>query len=231
MNRLLQAFSKKFVLLVSITQNDPELARIALENGADAVKVHLNCAHFASGTNFGSWEAEKEHIAAVADVVKPYIPMGIVTGAEVVPEAEDLPAIREFGFDFWDLFANHIPPEYLKWNEMAHMSAVGPDWTPEFVGDLAGLGVNVIEASIIPRTMYRTRLTAADLCLYRRLVRSAGVPVIVPTQKKIRPDEVQFLHEAGVRGLAIGAVVTDLGTAHLGERVAAYRKAIDAIFA
>ena len=230
MNRLLKAFSQKFVLLVSITQNDPELAKIALENGADAVKVHLNCAHFASGTDFGSWEAEKENIARVAEVVKPYIPLGIVTGAEVVPPAEDLTEIRRFGFDFWDLFAHHIPPEYLKWEEMAHMSAVGPDWTPEFVKDLVSLGVNVIESSIIPRTMYRTRLTAADLCLYKRLVRSAGVPVIVPTQKKVRPDEVRFLQEVGVKGLAIGAVVTDLGKTHLGERVAAFRKAIDDIY-
>ena len=225
MHSLLKAFSKKFVLLVSITQNDPNLARIALENGADAVKVHLNCAHFASGTDFGSWEAEKEKIAKVAEVVRPHIPLGIVTGAEVVPDAQDLSEIRQFGFDFWDLFANHIPPEYLKWRELAHMSAVGPDWTPEFVQDLVSLGVDVIESSIIPRDLYRTRLTAADLCQYKRLVRSAGVPVIVPTQKKIRPDEVQYLQEVGVSGLAIGAVVTDLG-----ERVAAFRKAIDEIY-
>ncbi len=230
MHSLLKAFSKKFVLLVSITQNDPNLARIALENGADAVKVHLNCAHFASGTDFGSWEAEKEKIAKVAEVVRPHIPLGIVTGAEVVPNAQDLSEIRQFGFDFWDLFANHIPPEYLKWKELAHMSAVGPDWTPEFVQDLVSLGVDVIESSIIPRDLYRTRLTAADLCQYKRLVRSAGVPVIVPTQKKIRPDEVKYLQEVGVSGLAIGAVVTGLGTAYLGERVAAFRKAIDEIY-
>lgn len=230
MHSLLKAFSKKFVLLVSITQNDPKLARITLENGADAIKVHLNCAHFASGTNFGSWEAEKEKIIKVAEVVRPHIPLGIVTGAEVVPEAQELSEIRQFGFDFWDLFANHIPPEYLKWRELAHMSAVGPNWTPEFVQDLVSLGVDVIESSIIPRDLYRTRLTAADLCQYKRLVRSAGVPVIVPTQKKIRPDEVKYLQEVGVSGLAIGAVVTGLGTAYLGERVAAFRKAIDDIY-
>lgn len=230
MHRLLKSFSQKFVLLVSITQNDPELARIALENGADAVKVHLNCAHFASGTDFGSWLAEKENIAKVAEVVKKYIPLGIVTGAEVVPGAEDLKEIREFGFDFWDLFANHIPPEYLHWSEMAHMSAVGPDWNEQFVKDLVSLGVDVIESSIIPRTMYRTRLTAADLCQYKHLVRSCGVPVIVPTQKKVRPDEVKYLHQVGVKGLAIGAVVTDLGKTHLAETVASFRRAIDEIY-
>ena len=56
MSRIGEALASKFVLLVSLTRNDPHLARIALENGADAIKVHLNCAHFASGTNFGSWE-------------------------------------------------------------------------------------------------------------------------------------------------------------------------------
>ena len=126
MSRIGEALASKFVLLVSLTRNDPHLARIALENGADAIKVHLNCAHFASGTNFGSWEEEKVRVLEVAQVVQPHIPLGIVTGAEEVPPEADLEDIGRQGFDFWDLFANHLPPAYLDWPKMGRMAAVVP---------------------------------------------------------------------------------------------------------
>jgi len=227
LNPLMQALDQRFLLLVSIPRNEVALARAAAEAGADAIKVHLNCEHFASGTRFGSWNEEKAVIAEIRKVLD--IPMGIVTGAEDLPGPEDLAEIRRAGFDFWDLFAHHVPPGYLDWPEMAHMVAVDPTWTPEFVGDLVDLGVQVIESSIIPRTHYRTPLTAADLARYAALVRAAGVPVVVPTQKAVRPEEVRFLHRVGARGLAIGAVVTGHEVEGLRQTVAGFRKAIDAL--
>ena len=226
-NRLLQALEERFLLLVSIPRNDLTLARAAAEAGADAIKVHLNCQHFASGTCFGSWPEEKAVIAEIRKNLE--IPLGIVTGAEELPSDEDLPEIRRAGFDFWDLFAHHTPPGYLDWPEMAHMVAVDPTWTPEFVQDLVALGVQVIESSIIPRPQYRTRLTAADLTRYAVLVRSARIPVVVPTQKAVRPDEIQYLHRVGVRGLVIGAVVTGHEVEGLRAAVGAFRQAIDAL--
>ncbi len=226
-NPLLKALDERFILLVSIPRNEMALARAAAEAGADAIKVHLNCEHFASGTRFGSWSQEKPVITEIRAALD--IPVGIVTGAEDLPAPEDLAEIRWAGFDFWDLFAHHTPPCYLDWAEMAHMVAVDPTWTPDFVGDLVNLGVQVIESSIIPRPQYRTRLTAADLARYAALVRAAGVPVVVPTQKAVRPDEVQYLHRVGARGLAIGAVVTGHEVEGLRETVGSFRKAIDAL--
>ncbi len=227
MNRLVETFNKnKFTLLVSITRNDVELARIAQEAGADAVKCHLNVAHFASGTNFGTWAEEKNDILKIRRALD--IPLGIVTGAEEQPSAEDLEEIRQAGFDFWDLFAHHTPPCYFDWQEMGHMVAVNYTWTPAFVKKLVPQGVQVIESSIIPQANYRTRLTAADICQYAQLAEAAGtVPIIVPTQKAVRPEEVKYLYRAGAKGIAIGAVVTDLGTAKLRDTVSAFRKAID----
>lgn len=225
MNRLLEALSERFILLVSIPRNEVALARAAADAGADVIKVHLNCEHFASGTRFGSWAEEKGVISEILQAVK--IPVGIVTGAEELPPASDLAEIRQAGFDFWDLFAHHTPPAYLDWHEMAHMMAVDSTWTPNFVQDLVHLGVSVIESSIIPRPQYRTRLTAADLARYGALVRAAGIPVVVPTQKAVRPDEVQYLHRVGCRGLAIGAVVTGHDVESLREAVGNFREAID----
>lgn len=226
MNKLVELFeNNKFTLLVSITRNDVELARIAQEAGADAVKVHLNVAHFASGTNFGSWAEEKANILKIRQTLN--IPLGIVLGAEDQPSAEDLAEIRQAGFDFWDLFAHHTAPAYFDWDDMGHMVAVNSAWTPKFVENLIPQGVDVIESSIIPQTNYRSRLTAADISQYAHLVGSASVPIIVPTQKAVRPEEVKYLYRAGVSGIAIGAVVTGLGTERLRDTVSAFRSAID----
>lgn len=228
MNRLIETFkNNKFSLLVSITRNDVELARIAQEAGADAVKVHLNVAHFASGTNFGTWSEEKENILKIRQALN--IPLGIVPGAEVQPSEEDIAEIRKVGFDFWDLFAHHTPPSYFDWQEMGHMVAVNYTWTPEFVKNLVPQGVNVIESSIIPQSSYRSRLTSSDISMYAQLAKVAEVPIIIPTQKAVRPEEVKYLYRAGAKGIAIGAVVTDLGTAKLRDTVSAFRKAIDAL--
>lgn len=227
MNRLLEALAERFILLVSIPRNAVELARAAAEGGADAIKVHLNCEHFASGTSFGSWADEKHVITEIRKAVD--LPLGLVAGAEELPAAEDLPDIRRVGFDFWDLFAHHTPPEYLDWEEMAHMMAVDPHWNPEMVQDLVRMGVHAIESSIIPKTDYRTRLNARDLAQYAALCRAAQVPVVVPTQKAVRPDEVQYLRRAGANGIAIGAVVTGHEPEELRQTVRAFRRAIDAM--
>ncbi|MDO5297642.1 MAG: hypothetical protein Q4F00_13625 [bacterium] len=226
MNKLVKTFeNNKFTLLVSITRNDVELARIAQEAGADAVKVHINCAHFASGTNFGTWQQEEDNILKIRQALN--IPLGIVLGAEEQPSPDDIDEIRQVGFDFWDLFAHHTVPCYFDWDDMGHMVAVNSTWTPKFVENLIPQGVDVIESSIIPQTNYRSRLTAADVSQYAQLVEASSVPIIVPTQKAVRPEEVKHLYRAGVCGIAIGAVVTGLGTEHLRDTVSAFRKAID----
>lgn len=227
MNRLLETLAERFILLVSIPRNTVELARAAAEAGADALKVHLNCEHFASGTNFGSWAEERKVISQIRKAVD--LPLGLVAGAEELPAQKDLAAIRTFGFDFWDLFAHHAPPEYLDWDEMAHMVAIDPHWTPEMVQDLVRMGVHAVEASIVPRPEYRTRLTARDVARYAALCRAAAVPVVVPTQKAVRPDEVQYLQRAGANGIAVGAVVTGHEPDELRRTVAAFRQAIDAL--
>jgi putative N-acetylmannosamine-6-phosphate epimerase len=51
-------------------------------------------------------------------------------------------------------------------------------------------------------------LSAADLAAYRRLRKTTSLPVIVPTQRAIRPDDVSAVLATGVNAVMIGAVVT-----------------------
>jgi hypothetical protein len=85
----------------------------------------------------------------------------------------------------------------------------------------------LIEASIMPHESYGTQLTAADISEYAEIARRAPQPVIVPTQKAIRPDEVGMLADAGVAGLLIGAIVTGTEVATIARTTAQFRRAID----
>lgn len=47
-------------LFISLPANDVRLAKAALEEGADALKVHFNVGHRASGTHFGPLEGYED---------------------------------------------------------------------------------------------------------------------------------------------------------------------------
>ena len=52
------------------------------------------------------------------------------------------------------------------------------------------------------------------------------MPILIPTQKDIRPNQVGSLKKAGAAGITIGAVVTGLEVQSLSEATAAFSEAI-----
>ncbi|MCE7872034.1 hypothetical protein DYH09_16870 [bacterium CPR1] len=216
-----------FRLMVSLPKNRVDMALAAVEAGAEILKVHLNCHHFASDTRFGSWRDEKPVLREILDAVR--VPVGIVTGEETQPTAAEWAELSGFGFDFWDLFARYTAPGCFDVPGLGRMVAVDDSWTGEMVQDMVKLGVDVFEASIIPRTQYRTPLNLVDLTRYAALGRAARVPIMVPSQKALRPDEVGWLRRVGASGVTIGAIVTGLEPDGLRAATASFRAAIDAL--
>lgn len=223
--KLLETLRQGFTLMVSLPKNCPELAHAAVQAGAQCLKVHINCHHFASDTRFGSWDEEKGVIAEIKAACGE-MPLGLVTGEQSQPGPADLEQIQEFGFDFWDLFCRYTPPQYLDLSNMGRMVAIDSSWEPWLVESLAALGVDVIESSIIPRDQYRGDLNLEDVARYRRLAQCSSMPILIPTQRAIRPDQVSYLQRAGAAGITIGAVVTGLEKASLADSTAAFRQAI-----
>jgi hypothetical protein len=90
---------------------------------------------------------------------------------------------------------------------------------------LENLGVDIIEAAIIPHEGYGKPLTVADMAAYRDLHDTVDVPLVVPTQRKISADEASLITgECGIAGLMLGAIVTGT-TAHEIETVVKQFKA------
>lgn len=218
-----------FGLLVSLPRNDVDLARAALDAGADALKAHIGLEHFASGLNTGSLDEEED---ALREIVALGNPVGIVPGVgEGMADREEMLRLGEIGIDFFDLYATDMPAWMLSISDcpMSVMVAFSADCRPwALVESVRPTGrPDMIEASIVPHEGYGGPLTAADISSYAEIAHRAPQPVIVPTQKKIRPDEVGPLIDAGVAGLLIGAIVTGADADSLAAATEQFRASID----
>jgi len=227
---------ERFTLLVSLPYNHPRLARAAVNGGAEGLKVHINIEHKASGTRFGSFEEERETLEAILSEVN--VPVGIVPGAERMASRQDMQALAEIGIDFFDAYAHDMPAWMLsmKDNPMSVMVALHCDhaWDDqkailEGLPHVQSARVDMVEASIIPHEGYGKPLCALDLSRYAAIGRCAKVPVIVPTQRVIEPDEVGLIRDCGIAGLLIGAIVTGRSAESIEAAASAYRAAIDAL--
>jgi hypothetical protein len=226
MSKLIDLMAKnKLTLIVSLPENSAGLAKAAIEGGADALKVHINITHKAAGTKFGSLEQERaalEEILEVADV-----PVGIVPGENVLPDEKQFGVLVKMGFDFYDIKVEHLPAWCLKAKKIGRIVALSKDYSIDKLMGLSKLGVDGVEAAIVSATDYGKDLNIGDLQGYISIAISAGVPVVVPTQKAIRISEVPIIADTGAKGLMIGAIVTGKTAASIKKATRAFRAAID----
>jgi hypothetical protein len=222
---------QKFTLVVSLPSNDLELAKAALEGGADAVKVHCNVWHRASGHTFGTYEENKDFlkdlIALCGDV-----PVGLVPGTSeaFITEAE-LGELEEMGLDFISAYSRNLPMFAMDSKVITNAVAIGSDYTELTLDAVRDSDIEILECSVVPGEAYGTDLSCADVLGYAGIVKRTGKPCMIPTQKKIRPEDVKYLHRAGCKALMIGAIVLgqDPTPEKLREITAAYRTAVDAL--
>ncbi len=217
---------KKLTLIMSLPRNDPDWCRAAFEAGADAVKVHINAAHRASGTVFGSLAEERPALDAM--LKQRTGPMGLVLGGSLEQAAMDAQAVLDLPFSFHSVYAHHMPA-WLLGSGVPLMAACDGTYSLDEIRRMPAMGCDVLEASVIPGGEYGQALSMRDLLRYNAIAGAVSVPVVVPTQRAIRPDEVEALIRSGVKGLMIGAVVTGKEQASISRAVAAFRKAIDEV--
>lgn len=215
MSRLLQQLKKDpLTLIVSLPRNSADLAKAAEEGGADALKVHVGLFHHAARHSFQSLKEELGTLKSIISSVS--IPVGIVPGSPPIP-LEDLLELKAEGFDFFDLNAHELPATYTSANDllspMGKMAAINHLPPPFPIPHLQSLGVEILEAAIVPQESYGLPLTAQDLEGYAAVVEACSsctvpLPVVVPSQKAITPEEVPLLSRTGIKGIMIGAIVT-----------------------
>ena len=223
--------TQKFTLVVSLPSNDLTLAKAALEGGADAVKVHCNVWHRASGHTFGTYEENKpflkELIALCGDV-----PVGLVPGTDEAFITEpELRELEKMGLGFLSAYSHHLPSFAMDTERITNAVAIGSGYREADLEAIRDSDIQVLECSIVRGEEYGQDLTCADILRYSSIVKRTGKPCMVPTQKKIRPEDVKYLSRAGCKALMIGAIVfgQDPAPEELRTVTEAFRKAVDAL--
>ncbi len=223
-------------LIVSLPKNSREMAQAAADAGADAIKVHMNVEHRASGTYFGPYAEESEAISTIINAVDR--PVGLMPGAECqnLPTFDELSELAKCGLTFLDIYAKHMPLWFIDLPLeiiIALDSFAGfveePYYTTHFAWP-KGSNQNrfkMCEASIVKPEEYGTPFSYQDYRRLRILQEYVDVPLLVPTQKAITPNDAVWLKRTGTGGLMIGSIVTGKTPDSIAKATAAYRKAID----
>jgi hypothetical protein len=225
MSRVTEMLRQGPTLIMSLPANDPDLARAARDGGADVLKIHIRVQHAASGTYFGTLDEERDRIAQIMEIFPG--PVGVVAGAETAATLPEMGELCRMGIDFFDLYASHMPAWMWRIDGMAKAVALETDYTINQAIALENLGADLLEAAIIPHEGYGQPLSVKDLAAYRELHDTVDIPIIVPTQRAILPEEASLITgECGIEGLMIGAIVTGNTAREIARAVATFKQAL-----
>jgi len=224
--------TEKFKLVVSLPENDVELARSAEAGGADAVKLHLNIIHSASGTCFGNWQEEREKIQKIVEAVKCEI--GVMPGTHTLPSEEDFQDIKLIGVKFLDLFAHNATTKLLTMKPefdafIAVSEALSKQSLQALIRSFEGTALKprMLELAIVPKESYGAPLNATDLMKYREIAEASPIPILIPSEKLIEPEDLRLLKFPNVGGIMIGVISTGRSAKTIESVTRKFRMEID----
>jgi hypothetical protein len=232
MSRFVQALTnarkaRKLVLIASLPRNDADLAKAALDAGADAVKIHINVHHHASNTTFGTLDEERKNLTAILKIWEGKL-TGIMPYAAPVYDPQTFRELADMGFDFYSQYLGHAVIGCFPGPEkISRMLALAAEDPVELASGLDPLAVQVCELSIMNGNTYGQPFTFHDLLRYSAIRVRTALPLVVPSQHYITPESVPDLVQIGVEGLMIGAVVAGSTVDSWSNSVREFRKAID----
>ncbi|MDR1468540.1 MAG: hypothetical protein LBT00_04540 [Spirochaetaceae bacterium] len=218
----------KFTLVASLPENNLALAEAALKGGAEAIKVHVNVWHRASGHTFGSFAENRQFLRELVRLCGD-TPVGLVPGGgEAFISVEERDEIEALGIDFFSAYAAHLPNYMMDSKSLSRMAAIDSNFSQNTLDGINRYPPDVLECSIQPGEAYNEKLRYADILSYAGIAARVKIPVLIPTQKWMSPGEVPHLFTVGCKALMIGAVVMgkDPCAAEVEKTCAAFRGAI-----
>ncbi|NWQ42758.1 hypothetical protein MLOOGBEN_18810 [Bacillus sp. EB106-08-02-XG196] len=218
----------KMTLIVSLPENRFDLAKAAIHAGVDAVKLHVNVNHRASGNVFNSVESYDEIFRSIRDEFSG--PLGIVPGGSFGDISQgEMEQLIALGFNFYSIYAHDKPSWMLVLDKIEKTFAISSEYDLNAIGNVKHLGVSALEASIIPGEEYGTPLTFKDVLAYNTLVQNVDIPVLVPSQRKLVPSDIPILAKAGVKAVMLGAIVIGHTEETIQTAIRSFRNAIDSL--
>lgn len=194
----------RFPIAVSLPRHDMRLAEAARDARVDAIKLHLNAYHRASGTTFGSFAQERAFFREAASLG---LPLLVMAGQETVPTREEMQEMAQLGIEGFNIYFAHMQAHLLD-AAMCPMPAMADSSTDADLDDMSRLDGAIIEASITPFPDYGQPLDESDLAAFRKIAARSHAPVIAPSQKRFVASDMARLKDTGVRGVLLGVIVT-----------------------
>ena len=218
---------KKISLIVSLPENNIELAKAALLAGADVLKVHINVEHRASKTRFGSLDEELDTIRKIISFCKEQNkPIGIVAGGHDKIPMTEIEGILNEGFNFISLYDKHMNPLILNKN-IYKMVAIDDNYKLEYVKSYDELPIDILECSIMKPETYGDELTVREILQYQSIRSTTRKPIVIPTQRNITPEQALILQVMGINAIMIGAIVTGKTQEDIYRNTLKFRETID----
>jgi len=216
---------RRGLLIVSLPRNDRDLARAAIDGGADLLKIHVNVHHRASGTVFGSLQEEMDRLNAILDLG---VPTGLVVGEERMVSRVELPLLRRFAF--LDGYLTYLPL-YIYAAGVPVVPAIPHDYPADALSFLRALPGEWAEAALVAPDGYGKPPAADDLVALARVGELTGRRLIVPTQRAIHPDDLgRYFEVAAVWAVMIGVIVTGTGPSTIQATTQAFRQKLEQLF-
>ena len=153
-----------------------------------------------------------------------------------LPSVDEFISLAKNGLSFLDIYAKHMPLWFIDLpldiiialdeftgfvEEPYYLTHFG--WPPE----TNKMRFKMCEASVFAAEDYGRPFTFLDYRFLRILQEYVDLPLLVPTQKAISPEDAIWLKRTGTGGLMIGAVVTGDTADSIAGATEKYRKAID----
>lgn len=211
--------NNKMTLIAALPKNYPELAEAAIAGGADALQLHINVG------DFKSFAEEKENLKRILSKTK--ITVGIVPGQKQHASEKEMQEIIKMGFDFYNMDMEALPHFMLKLKRISKILGLNSKFSLEQLIGLSDKGTQVLDAAIIPASGFGKNLIVGDLQNYISIVLSAGIPVIIPTERLIRTSEVAIISDTGAKGLLLTPVVIGDKANQIEKAVREFRVAVD----
>jgi len=220
MPKLINLLNKnKMTLMAALPQNNLELAEAAVAGGADALQLQINV------NELEDLEQEKEKLELILSKSK--MPVGILLGNQKMVEEEEMREISKMGFDYLNVDVDLIPPFIFKLRGISKILALNSKFSIDKLSGFSSQGADALDAAIVPAPGWGKDLVVGDLQNYISIVLSAGIPVIIPTQRNIRTSEVAIVSDTGAKGILLTSVIVGEMAKDIEKAVKEYRIAVD----
>lgn len=215
--------SEKMSVIVSLPENRMDLAQAAIDAGADALKFHINVSHRASGNEFKDAEYYTEMFKEVRRTFTG--PIGIVIGDEIEKVlGANTKQLKELGFNYYSLYAKDIGSKMLLQDDLECTVAVDDKFCHEWIKGIESFNIQAVELSIVNKEDYGKPLNFEDLISYKSYRENTKLPLVVPSQKKLVPEDLIILREIGINAVMLGAVTIGHTIESIFETVSRFTK-------